>query len=473
MLGLLFVASTALVPSAPLLPSLHRPPPPRILRAPIITAASPQRSDTAAIVNRVGAVVAPTTTFIILFQSLRITLAINGIQVPASIVGMLGGFALLCCLPQKTAKRLEAFFEPACRLFRDWLAAIFSPNFTALPLTMPPVPARDLLTFIAFLIFGFGVTVGTNAAIATALAPRKAIQFDEGAADLSTPDAGPPPTPPNPYPIAQQRAFVVFALLFASIHLFTRDALTLNLCLFATTLGSYSLATTLTPPKLKLWLHPFVTTSAATFLACTAIGAAVGDTWRAPLSIYSRQGSGAGFLISQLMGPCVLSFAFQLYTYRAQLRRRFIQIIGTCLTGSFLAMLTSAAAGRLAGLAPVLRLALVSRNTISPIALETAKLLKVEPAALGLLGAFVTGLLAFPLGKLVLDKLRVNDPAARGLSLAGTAHGGGLLALSDEAEAFPFAALSMNLSAACAVVLLSVPAIRRLVLTVALGRAAL
>ena len=88
-----------------------------------------------------------------------------------------------------------------------------------------------------------------------------------------------------------------------------------------------------------------------------------------------------------------------------------------------------------------------------------------------MLAAFVTGLLAFPFGKKTLDLLGVRDPPTRGLALAGTAHGGGLLALADEPEAFPFAALMMNLSGAFAVILVSLPPIRRLLLWVALGRA--
>ena len=63
----------------------------------------------------------------------------------------------------------------------------------------------------------------------------------------------------------------------------------------------------------------------------------------------------------------------------------------------------------------------------------------------------------------------MRDPATRGLALAGAAHGGGLLSLADEPEAFPFAALMMNLSAACAVILVSVPVVRKLLMRVALG----
>ena len=62
-----------------------------------------------------------------------------------------------------------------------------------------------------------------------------------------------------------------------------------------------------------------------------------------------------------------------------------------------------------------------------------------------------------------------SAPPTRGLALAGTAHGGGLLGLSDEPEAFPFAALSMNLCGAAAVILVSCRPVRRLLLAVAVG----
>ena len=72
---------------------------------------------------------------------------------------------------------------------------------------------------------------------------------------------------------------------------------------------------------------------------------------------------------------------------------------------------------------------------------------------------------------LLYGAARPRDPAARGLALSGTAHGGAVLCLSDEREAFPFAALMMSLGAACSVGLLTVAPVRALVLRVALGQA--
>ena len=484
------LVAAALVPSSPGARAIGAARP-----RPIVSAAPPPSRPAAP--SALLAPIVPTGVLVLLHVALRRSLPLVGIEFPASIIGMLGGFAVLCCLPRPAAQRLERFFEPACRLLREWLAAIFSPGFTALPLTMPAMRARDLGGFVALLVAGFVATTASTAAIATSLAPRRSVPFDDGGSDLASPDAGPPPALPNPFPRAQQGALVSVMLACAAVHVFVlRDPYSLQLSLLAATLAAFSVASTTTPPSLKIWLHPFVTTSLCTLGACAAIGAASHVGAATVVAAYSAP-AGAGGALTQLMGPAVISFAFQLYAYRAQLRRRSVQIVGTALTGSLAAMLTSAAAARAAGLAPILRLALISRNTISALAIEICALLVrrspshlkifpesplttplaprlpssqgVQPAALGLLAAFVTGLLAFPLGKATLAWLNVRDPATRGLALAGAAHGGGLLSLADEPEAFPFAALMMNLSAACAVILVSVPVVRKLLMRVALG----
>ena len=409
--------------------------------------------------------VAPVAALWAIHNALVRTLPRLGIRFPATVVGMLGGFVLLCLLPRNVAQHAEDFFAPGCRLLRDWLAAIFAPGFIALPLVMPPVSATDLASFLLLCVAGFLVTTATNAAIALSLAPpREAVDFEQR--ELGSPDAGPPPSPPNPFPVTQQAALAGVALVGAGLHLAFHDALSLCACLLATTLGSFSLAMTRCSPSVKLWMHPFLSCSLATLGACGALGAASSAGGAAILAAYAAPG-GAGHLLSQLMGPTVLSFAFQLYTYRVQLRRRGVQIVGTALLGSLAGMLTSAAAARAVGLNPALRLALLSRSTISALAIEMGAIFGVQPPALGLLAAFFTGLLAFPFGKALLGLLRVDDPAARGLALAGAAHGGGLLALADEPKAFPFAALGMNLFGACAVCLASVPPVARLLRRVA------
>lgn len=62
----------------------------------------------------------PTATFLVLHEVLFRSTLRAGIKFPPTIIGMVGGFAILCLLPRKTAKRLEEWFDPANRLLRDW-----------------------------------------------------------------------------------------------------------------------------------------------------------------------------------------------------------------------------------------------------------------------------------------------------------------------------------------------------------------
>ena len=212
---------------------------------------------------------------------------------------MLGGFAFLCILPQGTARRIEKFFDPANKLLRDWLAAIFSVGLTTLPLSFPPVAAADFGGFMLLLVLGFAATTATNAAIAAALAPRQSLSFDEGGAELATPDAGPPPKT-NPFPATQQVVLVSSALLGAAAHLLlgSQYPILLTISLLATTLGSFSLASTLCSPTVKLWLHPFLTCAISTIAMCQAIGGASGIGWKAVLGLYAAEG-GAGHLLAR------------------------------------------------------------------------------------------------------------------------------------------------------------------------------
>jgi putative effector of murein hydrolase len=397
-----------------------------------------------------------------------------GITFPASIVGMLGGFLALCavqvCSPA-TAARMVSFFEPACQLFRDWLAAIFAPGFVALPLTMPHVALAELGSFAGLLLVGLISTTATNAIIAAALSPRPVGDGQGGVPTRPAPVAQPPKPqasrPRSPFPPALRNALNAIALVGGGLYLLLgHSPAVLTVCLMATTLGSFASLSVLCPWRIQLWIHPFLSCTAATHLVCAILGTLSGEGMRPILTAYAAP-QGAGSILLSLMGPTVVSFALQLFQYRARLRERLVQILGTAVLGSFCTMVSTAAAARLCGLPTVLRLALLSRCTISAVAADISRLLGVNPPALGLLGAFISGLLAIALGKPILDKLGVRDPAARGLALAGAGHGGGLLALADEPDAFPFAALMLNLSAAAAVCLLSIPSIRALLLATA------
>lgn len=446
--------------------------------APLLAPPSPQPTLKQWAVTE-SAAIAPIMAFYIMHSLLRKVLLALGVAFPASIVGMLSGFGMLCAIRKwwsaDAADGLEAFFAPACRLFRAWLAAIFAPGLITLPLVMPSLPPTELAVFVGLIGGGFVASTATGVLAARLLAPRGGGRLTGGLAGgltgkvVPTAPAAAPPAPPAdvyvPFPRSQRRFFLLSALVCLGAHLASGSALLLNLGLLATTLGTFAVASVKTPAAVQVYLHPFLQCSAATLLACAGVGALGGLGWKGVLASYASP-AGAGGWLTLLLGPCVVSFALQLYSYREALMSRARQIVGTAVLSTFVSMLASAAAARLCGIAPVLRLALFSRTTTTALTAEVGRLLGVAPA-FGVLAAFITAILAFATGKPLLAKLGVTDPVTRGLALSSAAHGGAVVTMSDEPEAFPFAVLMMNLSAAAAVVLLSLRPVRTLLLVVA------
>ena len=72
-------------------------------------------------------------------------------------------------------------------------------------------------------------------------------------------------------------------------------------------------------------------------------------------------------------------------------------------------------------------------------------------------------------GASILDAAGIKDVTARGVGVGATAHGLGTAAFVGEKDVFPFAAISMALTASACTVLVSIPQIRGMVLKLALG----
>jgi putative effector of murein hydrolase len=81
----------------------------------------------------------------------------------------------------------------------------------------------------------------------------------------------------------------------------------------------------------------------------------------------------------------------------------------------------------------------------------------------------MTGILGATYGKTMLDAFGIVDPVCRGLGIGGSSQGLGVASLSSEPEAFPFAAISMVLTAMFATTLVSFPAVRDSLISLATG----
>merc|ERR1719394_942095 len=111
---------------------------------------------------------------------------------------------------------------------------------------------------------------------------------------------------------------------------------------------------------------------------------------------------------------------------------------------------------------------MLPRNITSALAVAIAEIVGANRSLAAAI-AVITGLIGANFGASLLDFFGIKDPVTRGLGIGSAAHGLGTAAFVEEKDAFPFAAISMALTAICGTVFVSVPAVKALAIRIALG----
>jgi len=228
------------------------------------------------------------------------------------------------------------------------------------------------------------------------------------------------------------------------------------------------------PKSFTKVVHPLVTCTGLTWVASKLLALLTGSTFISILQSYkagtlSLQSAGAGDVLLFLLGPAVVALSCQMYG-RKQLMRENIPEVGiSTLVSSLGGLYGTAAAVRLLGIAnPTIRLSLLSRNITSPLAMAIASILGAD-VSLAVTIVVLTGLFGANFGASILDAVGIKDAVARGLGIGAAAHGLGTAAFANEKDAFPFAAIAMALTASACTISVSVPAVKKSVLKLALG----
>lgn len=246
-----------------------------------------------------------------------------------------------------------------------------------------------------------------------------------------------------------------------------------SLYMLSVTLGTFVFGARLSPKFTKV-VHPLVTCTSLTWLGAKFMALVTGQSFRRMLQSY-KVGSlcpvhlGAGDILLFLLGPAVVALSCQMYD-RKKLMKQNLAEVGTAVTvSSFGGLFGTAAMVRLLQIGnPMLRLSLLSRNITSPLAMAIAGIFGAD-VSLAVSMVVVTGLIGANFGASILDKFGVTDAVARGLGIGAAAHGLGTAAFSKEPDAFPFAAISMALTASACTVLVSIPAIKSILMKLAIG----
>ncbi|MGC4001171.1 MAG: LrgB family protein [Anaeromyxobacter sp.] len=131
-----------------------------------------------------------------------------------------------------------------------------------------------------------------------------------------------------------------------------------------------------------------------------------------------------GRWLLDLLGPTTVAFAVPLYRHRALLRRHAVEVAAGVATGCTVAVLSSVALARWIGLPELVARSMATRSITTPLAMVAAGTLGAAPA-LAAVFVVVTGVVGAVVGALLVHRLPLRSPIARGALLGMGAHGAG------------------------------------------------
>ncbi|VAH05701.1 unnamed protein product [Triticum turgidum subsp. durum] len=362
------------------------------------------------------------------------------IKFPSALFGMFCIFSVLLVLDTVApalAKAFMDFFEPATLFIQRWLPLFYVPSLVVLPLAVRDVPAASGLK-ICLITFG-GWFASLAVAGYTALTVRKIVKTELIAAE--------PMGKPSTFATLEFWAWgAVFVASFATAFVNpTALGTTARTCLpfmLASTVLGYMVGSGL-PPGIKKLLHPIICCALSANLSAVAYGYLSGSGIDAALGDYLTKvpsNPGAGDVLMGFLGSVILSFAFSMFKQRKLVKRHAAEIFTSIAIASTFSLYSTAILGRLS---------IVSFFEGANTSLTAAVVV-------------LTGLIGANFVQAAMDKLGLNDPIARGIGTASSAHGLGTAALSaKEPEALPFCAIAYALTGIFGSLICSSAAVRQ------------
>jgi len=411
------------------------------------------------------------------------------IAFPSSLAGCGSLFATMIAVTSMKEELGEAIYNtlnPGAALLAKWLPVFFVPSLITLPLAGSLGNSLEILKIFSVIIGGFFFTLFT-----TALSVLGIRRLMGGGGDgnnsnnvAETEIVASIKAVTNPPPKAFSAKLLKILTTLASISgiavvgAVKKSATQIitplqSSFLLFTTLSSFVFGANL-PKSFTKAVHPLITCSSLTWVASTLLASLTGRTFIDIIKTYKAGtlaplSTGAGDILLFLLGPAVVALACQMYGRKKLMRENIPEVGISTIVSSLGGLYGTAAAVRLLGIGNTsIRLSLLSRNITSPLAMAIATILGAD-VSLAVTIVVLTGLFGANFGASILDAFGVKDAVARGLGIGAAAHGLGTAAFANEKDAFPFAAIAMALTASACTVLISIPAVKKSVLSLAIG----
>jgi len=232
------------------------------------------------------------------------------------------------------------------------------------------------------------------------------------------------------------------------------------------------------PAAFVKFVHPLATSSALILLIIQGLAKVTDRPFMTVLKAYRTSSlapmkAGSGDVLMFLLGPCVVGFAVSMYSRRALLFQNLPAVLTAAIVSSAGSLFATAGMVRAIALgvgpaAKLLRLSVLSRNVTTALALALTSMVGGD-ISIAASVVCLTGIIGGTYGVSILNALGVTDPISRGLGIGSAAQGLGVIAISGEPDAFPFAAIAMVLTAIAATSLTSIPGFRNALIQTATG----
>lgn len=433
--------------------------------------------------------------FVFTDMTIKAVFKMRGISFPSSLAGCC--FLAMTLLSAPFHQSLYKVLNPGAKLMQKFMMIFLVPNLIVLPLCGGSYSMAEMAKIMTIIFGGFMFSLlstcysvmavtkifgtGSNGASTEVTQTETAAGSSHAVEQKNTTPAAPKPKPFSDRLTYGSRTLGVASGLAAIGSSYVGGGISstlmtplLALSMLMATVHNFAFGARQSKKFIKV-IHPLVSCTVLSWVWAYLLSAATGGSFTAMLRGYrvggglSLASSGAGDFLTFVLGPAVVSLGVSIYERRVLIKQNFKEVLTatgvSCIGGLF----GTAIAVRVLGLASAeLRLSMLPRNITSALAVAIAEIVGANKS-LAVAIAIVTGLLGANFGASLLDLFGIKDPVTRGLGIGSAAHGLGTAAFVDEKDAFPFAAISMAMTAICGTLLVSVPSIKAAAIKIALG----
>jgi len=409
-----------------------------------------------------------------------------GVQFPAQLggCGILFFFLIIADVVKPgSGTSIFKVLQPGTTLLTKWLPVFFVPGLAMLPLAPSVGSGLEVAKVLLVTIIGFVYTLYSVAYSVlflrklegkvdpTITATIETQKDKKGSATVES-------SPPKPFGDATMDLLLKTSIITGIANFVTQKsslsdaswATSLQTLFFlAATFANYVSAARL-PSAFTKAVHPLLTSTVMTWVLLYVYGTATGADFIESIKTYKTgslawNAAGAGDLLLFCLGPSVVSFAVSMFSRKKLLLENLKIVVAAMLISSVGGLFGTAFFAKLirlggtSGNALLIRLSMLTRNITTSLAIPVTQLLGGD-VSIAVVVVVLTGIIGAQYGKRLLDLVNIQDPITRGLAVGSAAQGLGVSSMVNEADAFPFAAMAMALTAVAGTILVAVPSVK-------------